>query len=297
MTQSFDEAVRRPDRSGSLTLADTRVLAWSEWGPEAGDPVLFLTGAGMAGTLGFGLDHLADLDIRLIAPDRPGLGASSADPGKTLVSVASDIAELAATLDKNSIPVVAFSQGAPFAFAVAASGIATSLAIVSGQDDLSHPEFADRVPEQVTQMLRQAVEDPGGFAAMLEQFAEPDGFYDLVLSMSSPEDQAVYGAEPFASAYRHALHEGFRQGPRGYTLDTLAALGPWGFDLERISCPVALWYGGKDGSPVHSPDFGQSLQSRLPNASRRFFPEEGGALLWTRSRDILSALTATSGND
>jgi pimeloyl-ACP methyl ester carboxylesterase len=295
MTFSPDEAVRRPDRKGSITLAGNRVLAWSEWGPERGDPVLFLTGAGMAGTLGFGQEHLEDLHIRLIAPDRPGLGASSADPDKTLARVARDIADLVASLGLTSIPVVAFSQGAPFAFAAAAHGTASSLAIVSGQDELYRPEFADRLPDQVTQMTRHAQEDPAGFSAMLEGFAEPDGFYDLVLSMSSPEDQAVYGAEPFASAYRHALREGFRQGPKGYVLDTLAALTPWGVDLGRINCPVTLWYGGKDGSPVHSPDFGQSLAERLPNASRRFLAEEGGALLWTRGHDILRELMAVRG--
>jgi pimeloyl-ACP methyl ester carboxylesterase len=297
MTHSFDEAVRRPNRGGNLTLADSRVLAWSEWGPPTGDPVLFLTGAGMARTLGFGQDHLEALDIRLIAPDRPGLGASSADPGKTLASVAGDIADLASSLGRTTLPVVAFSQGAPFAFAVAASSTASSLSIISGQDELYRPEFADRLPEQVTQMILHAQEDPVGFSAMLEGFAEPDGFYDLVLSMSSPEDRAVYGTDPFASAYRQSLREGFRQGPKGYVLDTLAALTPWWIDLGRINCPVKLWYGGKDGSPVHSPDFGQSLASRLPNASRRFFPEEGGALLWTRARDILHELTAAGSKE
>lgn len=297
MTFSPDEAVRRPDRKGSITLAGNRLLAWSEWGPERGDPVLFLTGAGMAGTLGFGQEHLEKLNLRLIAPDRPGLGASSADPDKTLASVARDIGELVESLGRTSIPMAAFSQGAPCAFAVAAQGTASALAIVSGQDELYRTEFAGRLPDQVTQMIRHAQEDPAGFAAMLEGFAEPDGFYDLVLSMSSPKDKAVYGAEPFAAAYKHALHEGFRQGPKGYVLDTLAALTPWGIDLGRIDCPVTLWYGGKDGSPVHSPDFGQALAERLPNASRRFIPDEGGALLWTRAHDILRGLTAARGKE
>ena len=297
MTYSFDETVRRPDRSDRIALAGNRVFAWSEWGPVTGTPVLFLTGAGMAGTLGFGLEHLEKLNLRLIAPDRPGLGASSPDPDKSLASVARDVGELVAKLGLVKIPVVAFSQGAPFAFAAAASGTASSLAIVSGQDELYRPEFADGLPDQVRDMTRHAQEDPAGFSAMLEGFAEPDGFYDLVLSMSSPEDRSVYGVEPFAAAYRHALREGFRQGPKGYVLDTLAALRPWCIDLGMINCPVSLWYGGKDGSPVHSPDFGLSLAGRLPNASRRFFPEEGGALLWTRSLDILSELATTSGND
>jgi pimeloyl-ACP methyl ester carboxylesterase len=86
--------VRPADRRASLVLPDGRRLAWSEWGPADGAPVVFCTGAGMSGALGFGADSLAPLGLRLIAPDRPGLGASDPDPSKTLTRVAADIAAL-----------------------------------------------------------------------------------------------------------------------------------------------------------------------------------------------------------
>ncbi len=283
-------AVRRPDRSKSHVLSSGRMLAWSEWGEEAAIPVLFLTGAGMAGTLGFGIDHLQELNVRLIAPDRPGLGQSDPDPDKTLSSVADDVIELLGHLQVQEAAVAAFSQGAPFALALAAKGVVSRLAIVSGQDDLAKKVFDQLLPEQVRQMTRQAASDPEGFLAMLEGFAEPDGFFELVLSMSSEPDRSVYGQEPFRSAYKLALAEGFRQGPGGYARDTLAALGTWDINLAAINCPMTLWYGGKDASPVHSPDFGASLAQCLKTAERRFFPEEGGALLWTRARDILREL-------
>ena len=287
MTVSLNDSVRSPERLETLGLSNGRKLAWSEWGPSSGKPVLFLTGAGMAGSLGFGLEHLDDLDIRLISPDRPGLGDSDPDLEKTLQSVAVDLHELVRHFGQNRMPVAAFSQGAAFALALAASGAASCLAIVSGQDDLSFAPFQEGLPDQVRQMVEQAGEDPAGLVAMLEGFAEPKGFYDFILLMSSQEDRAIYSSEPFATAYLRALEKGFVQGAKGYALDTLAALGPWGFDLCGVTCPVALWYGGKDTSPVHSPDFGRSLANRLPNAYRRFLAEEGGALLWTRSRDIL----------
>lgn len=290
MTLFCENAVRAPDRRNTFSLPDARLMAWSEWGPADGRPVLFSTGAGMSGTLGFGLEHVDDLGIRLIAPDRPGLGRSTPNPNKTLNSIADDFKHLVRHLRLERVSLVAFSQGAPFALAFAARGGTDRVGIVSGQDDLSHPGFRDGLPNQVRHMLDQAKTDPEGFVAMLEGFADADGFYDLVLSMSSDEDRALYGAEPFASAYRLALAEGFRQGPSGYARDTLAALRTWPIDLSAIGCPVTLWYGGRDTSPVHSPDFGQTLETRLPHASRRFFAEEGGALLWTRSRDILSEL-------
>lgn len=45
-------------RQGSLQLSDGRNLSWYESGPRTGFPVIFCTGAGMSGTLGFGLEQL-----------------------------------------------------------------------------------------------------------------------------------------------------------------------------------------------------------------------------------------------
>lgn len=43
--------VSAPERTAHLTLPDGRRLAWSEWGPADGRPVLFCTGAAMGGSL------------------------------------------------------------------------------------------------------------------------------------------------------------------------------------------------------------------------------------------------------
>jgi len=41
---------------------------------------------------------------------------------------------------------------------------------------------------------------------------------------------------------------------------------------------------------VHSPDFGVTLSQRLPRARLHASADEGGSLLWTRSREILRSL-------
>jgi pimeloyl-ACP methyl ester carboxylesterase len=60
----------------ALRLPDGRTLAWSRWGPPTGRPVLLCTGAGMSGSLGFGLDAVPALGLQLLGIDRPGLGRS-----------------------------------------------------------------------------------------------------------------------------------------------------------------------------------------------------------------------------
>lgn len=292
MDFSTDFTVRPPDRSGIMTNSEGRRLAWSEWGAKMGEPVLFVSGAATAGTLGFGLDCLDELGIRMIAPDRPGLGQSDPDPRKTLESVAADFGDLIRHLGAEAVPVAAVSQGVPFALALAATGCVQRLAVVSGQDELARPEFFDNLPDQLRQMVQMAADDPEALVEMLEGYANPDSFLDFILTTSSGHDLVVYRSEPFLSTFRASLKAGFRQGPGGYALDTVAAMRPWTFDWAAITCPVDLWYGGQDVSPVHSPDAGVLLAKRLKTANRHFEPEEGGSMLWTRSREILTVLTS-----
>ncbi|MTH98945.1 alpha/beta fold hydrolase [Roseibium sp. RKSG952] len=283
-------AVRVADRLCDMHLKDGRRLAWSEWGAPEGTPVLFVTGAGMSGFFGFGFDVLEQHGLRLVVPDRASLGRSDMDPSKTLLSVSRDLAELSMTLGFSKLPVVAFSQGAPFALAFASQGYASFLAIVSGQDELSHPDAVALLPDEVRQMVLQAERDPKGFLDAVEGFAKPDGFFEMILAMSSETDRAIYGEKGFAAAYRQALREGFAQGPKGYARDTLAAFRPWPFRLEQIQCPVTLWYGAEDTSPVHSPDFGAALARRLPRATHNLIPGSGSALLWTHAGEILESV-------
>ncbi|MEQ5186676.1 alpha/beta hydrolase, partial [Providencia alcalifaciens] len=92
------------------------------------------------------------------------------------------------------------------------------------------------------------------------------------------------------SVYQECMAEAFKQGNDGYTQDLLIAMQPWGFSPEEIKTPTTLWYGMKDTSTVHSPDFGELLFERFPNAERHLWPEEGGALLWTKTEEILLEL-------
>ena len=66
----------------------------------------------------------------------------------------------------------------------------------------------------------------------------------------------------------------------------------WPFAPEDIEVPVHLWYGARDTSPVHSPDFGASLAERIPGAERHLEPGAGGALLWTHAERILRGVLA-----
>src|SRR3569623_3277640 len=124
--------VRAPARRGVRRVAHERRMAWSEWGPADGAPVLFSPGAATSGSLGFAGDAVERLGVRLIAVDRPGLGGSDPAPGRTLLDTAADIRALTSALSLERPAIIGFSQGAPLALACAAAGGVSAVAVVSG---------------------------------------------------------------------------------------------------------------------------------------------------------------------
>jgi pimeloyl-ACP methyl ester carboxylesterase len=295
MMLSMDYGVAEPRELGAAGLPDGRRLGWAQWGPADGTPVLFFSGAAMGRSLGFGADAVERSGVRLIAVDRPGLGASDPDPGRTLGDWPRDVVRLADALDLSDFGIAAFSQGAPFALACAAAGVGRAVAVVSGTDDLNHPAFANHLNPDVAGLVRAIGDDPARVEASFAGSADAEMMWSLITGSSSDLDLAVYTDSRFESAFKRALSDGFAQGPAGYARDLVLAMGRWSFDVAAIRAPVDLWYGGQDASPVHSPDYGAELARRIPTARRHVLPDAGGSLLWTHADEILTPLLAAGG--
>lgn len=276
-------------RPATTTLPDGRLLAWTEFGPATAAPVLFAPGAGTSSALGFAVDRLPSLAVRLIAIDRPGLGRSTPAPGRRLADFAADVAALTAARRLGRPAMVGYSQGAPFALACAAAAVVADVAVVAGTDELAAPTVRSRLPEPVRALVEAVVDDPAAAEARFATMTAAQ-LHALIAATSDPRDLAVYQAPPLAAALRAALDEGFAQGSAGYARDAVLTMGPWGLDLAAIRTPVHLWYGAHDASPVHSPDHGATLATRIPGARRTVVADGGGALPWTHGETILAEL-------
>ena len=263
-------------------------MAWSEWGPEEGTPVLFSPGAGLSSRLGFAASALDRLGVRLIALDRPGLGGSDAAPQRTLLDGAADVRALATALALEGPAIVGFSQGAPLALACAADGVVSAVAVVSGTDELAGPALRALLPAEVTQQLDLAAADPSAVEALFRG-TTPAMLVQMVAG-SPAVDLAVYREPTFAAAFSAALDEGFAQGADGFARDALLAMQHWPFEPAQIRVPVHLWYGRVDSSPFHSAERGASLARRIPGAACTVIEGAGGAILWTHGAEILAAL-------
>jgi pimeloyl-ACP methyl ester carboxylesterase len=207
------------------------------------------------------------------------------------LSWADDVAELVRQRELRDAVAVGFSQGAPFALQLASAGLVRAVAVVAGQDDFNHPPTFEKLDPQVIAMINGLRNDPEAFKETVGA-ANPDWLWSMIMSMSSEQDQQAFADEPFASAYRRSLEEGFSQGSSGYVRDLVNTWSPWPFRLEDMRVPVDLWYGRRDISPVHSPNFGETMATRIPRARLFMETDEGTSLLWTRGEEILSELFA-----
>lgn len=282
-----------PARRGATHVTAERRLAWSEWGPPDGTPVLLSPGAATSSSLGFATGALGRLGVRLIALDRPGLGRSGGSPGRTMLDFAADVRALAGAHELGVPAIVGCSQGAPFALACAAAGAVSAVAVVAGTDELAAPPHRDALPAELARLIDQAEREPDA-AEVFFRGMTPAMLREMIFASSHEVDLAVYREPGFEVAYAAALDEGFAQGPDGYARDTLLAMRRWPFDPSAIRVPVHLWYGRHDRSAVHSPDLGETLARRIPGAAHTIVEDAGGAILWTHGEAILEALIAAA---
>ncbi|MFC4947242.1 alpha/beta fold hydrolase [Pseudonocardia sp. GCM10023141] len=272
---------------GETELPDGRRLGWAEWGPPDGIPVVLIPGAATSRLLGFGPAAVDALGVRLVSVDRPGLGVSTPAPAPSFAGFAADMQAFVQLHGLGRPAMVGNSQGAPFALACAIAGCCSVLALVSAADEVASSGFAHVLPPPLRGLVDGVVADPAGAERYFAGFS-PDAVWSMVGAASPPSDLAVYTATAFHAAYLRALADGFRQGPDGYARDTVLAMSPWPLALESITVPVDVWYGAEDTS--HSPDRGETLAARIPDARRHVVPGIGGAVLWTNAEMILRHL-------
>ncbi|WP_268952499.1 alpha/beta fold hydrolase [Mycolicibacterium septicum] len=225
--------------------------------------------------------------VRLISVDRPGIGASDPDPDKTFDSVAADLAAVIDTVAGVPVPVVANSQGAPFALALAGTGRIDGLVLVSPIDDLGYPPVTALLTPPHREFVTAIAADPDGAEHDLSGYTAT-ALFDMIMADYPVSDRVVYDDPGFRTMLRAALVDGFAQGPAGYARDTVLATSPWPTHLMEPGIGVDLFFGSDD--TVHSPDLGITLADRIPGASRTVVDGVGGALLWAYPDLVLRRL-------
>ena len=279
-----------------LSLPDGRRLGYDDYGPADGVPVMLLHGtpSSRCGWYVFGSTALAGkLGLRIIAPDRPGLGLSSYQPRRRIIDWPADAVALADHLGIERFAVLGYSGGGPYAAACALqiSERLTAAGIVGGAGPYEAHGMAGEVHPAILFLLTLARDRPHAAERMfawlgkLAEHAPRSLIAQAMAVLPEPDRQALADPE-VQQAVVQAFLEALRPGPRGVRLDTALMAGPWGFAPQDIPMPVYLWHGEEDH--FVPPGVVHRLAGMLPEARARFYPGEGHvSLLASHGEEIL----------
>jgi pimeloyl-ACP methyl ester carboxylesterase len=224
-----------------LTLPDGRKLTYADHGDPAAPVVLECVGTPQSRLPYPGqVELVARTGVRTLVPDRPGVGGSDAQPGRTLEDWPADAAALLDALGVGRFAVLGGSGGGPYAVAcgVLLADRVTAVALVAPAEPRTAPSHGF-VPSEDPAALRDRGET---IARLLDDGLDAlNAFFAPDLSDS---DQGRH-TDPGDLAN---LREFFRQGVDAYVEDHTISGSDWGHLLPRLSRPTRIWQGDDDNN-------------------------------------------------
>ncbi|MEW8028256.1 MAG: alpha/beta hydrolase [Candidatus Thiodiazotropha sp.] len=265
-----------------VKLPDGRHLAYAEYGDPKGAPTIYCHGFP-----GSRLEaRLFDLParqhaMRVIAPDRNGLGLSDPKPGRWLIDWAEDVEALANLLNIERFFLIGVSGGGPYALACAhkCAKRLNGFTLVCPLGPLDQPALLEamRWPARIN---FRSIRDTPWLSNISFRFAVipltqlwPQWIYQIMLGMATPPDAVVLNRSTVRKTITASIREAVRQGADGVLHEMAIYTQPWGFDPAEITTPTQLWHGTADETvPILH---GRALAERLPECEMHVVEGEG----------------------
>jgi len=252
LARRLDKSMNTEDQ---VTLPDGRKLAFTEFGKPDGEPVLYFHGSPssrMEPSL-IGDEVFCGLGLRVISPDRPGMGGSDFLPGRGFSDWPADVNCLADTLGLKKFSVVGNSGGGPYVAACAARipGRLRSAVIVSGGWRMDWPEAKRNVPFVNRLVFILADKAPFLLRLLLKSMgniAQGDRNKELAqLRTRVPlADYHAFEAPGRLEAFGVTMRESTRQGSEGPAWDLRLYVREFDFRLDEIRIPLLMFHGEQD---------------------------------------------------
>jgi len=291
--------------SETVTLPDGRKLGFNVYGAASGPSVLYLhgfPGSRIEGTLfAPAAEHLG---VRIISPERPGIGLSSPQPNRTVLDHADDVRHLAKHLGLKQYSVLGVSGGGPYALACAHAhsserlkGVALVCAVGPWDVGTSGMKLANRAlfkafqytPSLLRLIVQVSVEAQLRLSdeQLLTVWRRKRNSRFRLVKMPE-KDKVLLEKEEFVRMLLPGLRQHFRQGVDAWMEEGRLLISELGFDLRDTKRPLRLWYGRQD---VNVPlRVGEEIARRLPNAELRIEDEAHVSLVVNCGERILRDL-------
>ena len=277
-------------------------VALCEYGSANGPPVFFFHGWPSSRTMAQLTENAArELNVRIISPDRPGIRDSSFQPNRRLIDWPEVVEQLADQLRLDRFHVLAFSGGAPYAYAAAwkLRDRVRGAAIASGAPpivDLSDHSGLLPLYRKMIWLYRNSPQTLRAFfyvTGALASIRPPARLRPLmlkVLRLRECDSQSLEDTVAFEACFE-SQRRAWLSSVKGLIQDAEIFGKPWEFRLEDIDVPVRLWHGTEDRA--FSVEVAKYVASRIPTCELRFVEGEGHYSLPIRHmREILSDLIA-----
>lgn len=260
--------VRPEDRV--ISLRDGRSMGFADYGPSDGFVVISAHG-GLSCRLDIrrAAPVAEEVGIRLISPDRPGVGLSDPSPGRTALDWAADVEELVDRLGIDRMSVLGWSMGGQYAAAVgyALAPRIHRVAIVAGALPLTENGVIAQLPGIDRWQTRVSQRCPalaaGWFRALSFVVGSvPGPFTRLATRALGPLDAEVVRGD--ARDFAAVTGEGLRV-PAGVVEEYRAWARPWGFEPEDLEVPVDVWWG--DADRLVPKEWPSQLARRIPRST------------------------------
>ena len=287
-----------PRIEGAVTLSNGRRIGFAEYGPPNGRPVLWFHGTpGARRQVPPTAREAADqLGVRIVALERPGIGASSPHAYDSILEWAEDVEECIDQLGIDRFGIVGLSGGGPYALACAyrMPDRTVAVAVIGGVA----PTRGEDAPEggvvrltarfsSVLDLLHEPLSH-GLWALVwaLRPLASPA--FDLFARFSPAGDKEVFAAPGMKVMFLDDLLRASRRQLRAPVSDLRLFGRPWGFSPRDVAVPVLLWHGDEDYIvPVaHS----EHVADLLPGAELRINPGAAHLANLTLGDEVLEAI-------
>ena len=243
-----------------------------EYGDPAGYAVMTFHGIPASGAGFAWADGPASArGLRVIAPDRPGVGLSSPVKRWRVADYPSMVAALADELGVGRFAVWGYSGGGPYAVATAAAlpDRVSALAVCAGMGEVggwateNDFESTDRQMMKLTRFSPPLARLVIGTVGRLARRSPSSAYKSLVKQLSGSDADVLDRLGPPEEAMA-LFTQAFTRGARGVVDDYRATGGPWGVDFATVTAPTRIFQGTADN--MVPPRHAEELAKRLPKA-------------------------------
>ena len=267
--------------ANTLQLRSGRSLEFREYGASGGHPIIFFHGLiGSHHQASYIDDQARRHALRIIAPNRPGVGKSAFVRRRSALEAVADVEDLAATLGIGEFSVIGISGGTPYALAVLLrlGARVRTATIISGMGPMHLPGGLLGMDRRRRVFLSIGARYPHLARRMFQQAAErfnsgPTRLLDRLIATWSRPDRQLFRRTDIYELFLRDLEAVFSQPHAAEGLaQELTIYRNYGFAPRDLPADrrVVLWHGL--GDTIVPPSMAWAMARTLPSCEAHLVP-------------------------